>query len=99
MTTRTSTKHVTFAHSFKLSGMKNDEPPGTFSVETHSEDTGAFSVKGNHEVTVWIRICESPGINGALRMVKIDPNDLNKALKIDAKKGRHRTTTAPQKDR
>ena len=81
----------TFAQRFKLGGMKEEEPPGTFSVETHSEDSGAFAQKGNREETTWIRICQTPGINGVLRMVKIDPDDLKKAFEMDADDSRRRS--------
>lgn len=84
MIARDTIRRVTFAHPFKLTGMKQMGLPGTFNIETHFKDPGVFAAHGNRDETTWIRICETPGLNGVLRMVKVDPGDLKRALRRDA---------------
>jgi hypothetical protein len=83
MTTRTRDKRVTFLRPFTIDGLEGLQPSGTYSVETREEHTRFFSFLKAKPTSTWIRVCQKPGIAGVLKIVKIDPFDLQTALARD----------------
>jgi hypothetical protein len=83
MTLRKSNRRVTFLRPLILDGLEGVQPSGTYSVETRQEDAGFFSFFKAKPTSTWIRVCRNPGIAGVLKMVKIDPLDLQTALVRD----------------
>jgi hypothetical protein len=79
MTLRTTKSSVTFGKPFKLKGMDEEQPAGTYEVETDEE------VIESHGRTVYVRVAtllliRSPGMT---RTVTVDPNELNAAQERD----------------
>jgi hypothetical protein len=84
MTLGTQEERVTFLRPFVLKGLEGVQPPGTYSVNTRQENTGFFSFLNAKHTSTWIRICQDSGAEGVLRVVSIDPLDLQTALTQDA---------------
>jgi hypothetical protein len=88
MTTRTSSKTITFTRPFVLSGIDGVQPAGTFTVETDEELLQALSFPAYRRVATWILLPSSSGgaasAAGLARVAKIDPAELEAALTRDA---------------
>ncbi|NML04162.1 hypothetical protein [Sphingomonas sp. G-3-2-10] len=81
MSTRTTRSTATFASSFRLKGVDELLPPGTYQVETDEE-----GVEGN-ERTVFRRAATLfyvPTASGT-RVCTVDPDDLAAALAADSR--------------
>lgn len=83
MAIRTTRKKVNFARPFILTGVEGVNPAGNYSVETQVDHVGFFSFRRAEQTSTWIRICRTPGVRGALQIVRIDPRDLAAALLKD----------------
>lgn len=81
---RVHANRVVFRRPFVLNGMKGEQPPGTYSVETHDERSGIMSFFTGKRTSTWILICRDRGVGGIPKSVNIDPADLAAALKQDA---------------
>jgi hypothetical protein len=84
MTLRTSTKTVTFARPFVLSGLEGVQPPGTYDVET-SEELLQTSIPTYRNISTLIRLstrADSAALNQA---VDVNYAELSAALERDAK--------------
>jgi hypothetical protein len=91
MTTRTSSKTVTFAHPFLLKGVDRILDAGDYRVVTDEELIEQLSFPVYRRVATMIFV---PGVSGnesSVEMVPIDPRDLQEAQDRDAEL----TRTAP----
>ena len=84
MAIRTTRKKVTFKRPFILKGVKGVNPSGTYSVETRVDHVGLFSFRTAARTSTWIHICRTPGVRGVVQVARIDPLDLDAALRQDA---------------
>jgi hypothetical protein len=81
MTTRMTSKTVTFRRPFILDGFGEVQAPGTYTVETEEEQLDTASVT----TAVWKRTCTIIHLTKgtAIEYRQIDPEELNKALLRD----------------
>jgi len=79
MTTRMLSRTVTFRRPFVLNGFERVEPAGIYTVDTEEESVDDVSF------VVWKRCATVMHIthDGATEYVRIDPEDLRKALVRD----------------
>ena len=81
MTTRTTTKTVTFAHPFLLKGIDRILPAGDYRVVTDEELIEGVSFPVYRRVSTMIFV---PGQNASsVEMVAIDPQELQASQKRD----------------
>lgn len=80
MTVRTTRKTVTFVDSFVLGDFDEVLPPGTYDVETDEELLEGLSFHAYRRVLTLIHL---HGPRGLSRVLTVDPNDLDAALKRD----------------
>ena len=83
MTTRTSSKTVTFRRPFVLGGFDEVLPAGAYSVETDEELLEGISFPAYRRVSTLIRLHAKSGHPGLTRALTIDPNELDAALTRD----------------
>ncbi|HWG79311.1 MAG TPA: hypothetical protein VN681_06025 [Stellaceae bacterium] len=84
MTMRTTTRNVIFARPFVLRGIAEEQPAGTYTVETDEEPIGNGPVTAYRRISTLIRL---PGLPGSLvleQVVDIDAAELAAALEKDA---------------
>jgi hypothetical protein len=83
MTIRTTSRTVTFTHPFTLDGMAEEQPPGTYTVETDDELIESARIPAYRCISTLIRVpgrrSSAPGY-----LVDIDASDLAAALEKDA---------------
>lgn len=84
MTMRTSEKTVTFKRPFFLAGSDEMQPAGVYSVETDEELLEGVSFPAYRRTASWMRRHENPGRPGVVQTLKIDPEELDAALRRDA---------------
>lgn len=91
MTTRTSTRTVTFGEPFTLSGLEGEQPAGTYTIETDEELIPSLSFTAYRRTATWLRL---PGRRegaepsaGFSEVVAIDPVELDRVLARDAARG------------
>jgi hypothetical protein len=84
MTIRTSTKTVTFARSFVLSGIVGVQPAGAYDVETNEELLQAPG-PAYRTISTLIRLPAPLGSAALIQVVDIDPAEMSAALERDAK--------------
>jgi hypothetical protein len=77
-------KRVTFRRPFVLKGLEDQQPSGTYSVDTLSNRWVRFPFLKAKRGPTWIRICRNPGIGGVVETIRIDSLDLAAALMRDA---------------
>ena len=82
MTTRTTTKAVTFHRPFYLKGVDRLLPPAEYSVVTDEEVLDGLSFAAYRRVSTVIFVPAESGF--AVEMVTIDPLDLQAAQEQDA---------------
>ena len=90
MTTRTSSKTVTFRRPFRLKGVDRMLPPADYRVVTDEELIEGLSFPAYRRISTVIFVPAPSG--SAVEMVTIDPLDLQAALAQDA------ATPAPAND-
>jgi hypothetical protein len=86
MTSRTSSKIVTFSHPFMLSGIGGIQPAGTYTVETEEELIQELSFPA-YRRTATLMFLLQPGSGTLAQIATIDPLELEVALERDAIKG------------
>ncbi|RED43077.1 hypothetical protein [Aestuariispira insulae] len=74
---------VNFNWPFMIDGLEGVQPAGKYSVEIYDTRQGIFWFLKPRSRYAWFRICESPGLSGTLRTVRIDYDDLMKAISRD----------------
>jgi hypothetical protein len=85
MTTRTTTKTVTFAHPFLLKGIDRILPAGDYRVVTDEEPIEGVSFPVYRRVSTMIFV---PGQNASsVEMVAIDPEELQASQERDQSRG------------
>jgi hypothetical protein len=82
MTTRTTTKSVTFHRPFYLKGIDRLLPPADYRVMTDEEVIDGLSFAAYRRVSTAIFVLAESG--SAVEMVTIDPSDLQTAQEQDA---------------
>ncbi len=83
MTTRTSTKTVTFSHPFYLIGLDEAQPAGPYQVETDEELIQGISFTAYRKILTLIYLNSENGHSKLTRPFEIDSDDLIAALKLD----------------
>jgi len=83
MAIRTSKKTVTFRRPFVLGKSENVRPAGAYVVETDEKILEGPSSPVDRRTMTLIHLHEQEGHPGLTRMLVIDPNDLDAALKRD----------------
>jgi hypothetical protein len=86
MTSRTSSKTVTFSHPFMLSGIDGIQPAGTYTVETEEELIQELSFPA-YRRTATLIFLPQPDRGVLAQIATIDPLELEVALERDAMKG------------
>ena len=84
MAIRTTTKPVTFARSFFLSGIEGRQPPGAYEVETNEELLQTL-IPSYRTLSTLIRLPARLGSAALNRVVDIDSAEMTAALARDAK--------------
>ena len=83
MTMRTTSRTVTFTHPFVLSGIVEEQPAGTYTVETDEELIGNGSLTAYRRISTLIRLPGRPGSLVLEQVVDLDPAELAAALARD----------------
>ena len=84
MTMRTTSRTVTFVHPFNLSGMDEEQPAGTYTVETDEELLQTTSLPAYKRISTLIRLPARPRSTMVTQIVEINPLELAAALARDA---------------
>jgi hypothetical protein len=84
MTMRTTSRTVTFIHPFNLSGMDEEQPAGTYTVETDEELLQTLSLPAYKRISTLIRLPARPRSTMVTQIVEINPQELAAALTRDA---------------
>ena len=84
MTVRTTSKTVTFAHPFNLSGTDEVQPAGTYTVETDEEMLEPSSFPAYRRVSTLMRLPARPAGTMQTQIIEINPLELAAALARDA---------------
>lgn len=84
MTIRTTCRTVTFSRPFLLRGVVEEQPAGTYIVETDEEPLEAASVLAYRRISTLIRLPGRPGSSVLDQVVDTDPTELAEALERDA---------------
>ena len=84
MTMRTTTRDVIFTRPFVLRGIVEEQPAGTYTVETDEELIGNARVTAYRRISTLIRLPGRPGSLVLEQLVDIDPAELAAALEKDA---------------
>jgi hypothetical protein len=83
MSKRTSCRTVTFTRPFLLRGIVEEQPAGSYSVETDEEPLETASVVAYRRISTLIRLPGRPGSSVLGQVVDIDPEELAHALERD----------------
>jgi hypothetical protein len=83
MTVRTTSKTVTFVHPFNLSGMDEEQPAGTYTVETDEELLQTSWLPAYKRVSTLIRLPARPRSMVLTQIVEVNPLELAAALARD----------------
>ena len=83
MTIRTTRHAVTFARPFFLSGIGEEQPAGTYTVETDEEMLDTATAPAFRRLTTVIRLPGRPGSMVLEQIVDIDHAELKAALDKD----------------
>ena len=90
MTTRTTSKTVSFAHPFLLRGVDRSLPAGDYKVVTDEELIEGLSFPVYRRMSTMILVPAQPQQRSSIEMVTVDPGDLLAAQDRDAES--HRDT-------
>jgi hypothetical protein len=82
MTTHTSSKTLIFRRPFKLSGVEDLQPAGSYVVETDEEQLDT-SFPVYRRLATTIRLSGTPGSTETGRVVYISPTELEAVLQND----------------
>jgi len=84
MIQRTTTRTVTFAHPFALSGVDGVQPAGSYTVETDEELIQTLSFPAYRSTGTWFRLPAQGRIATSTHAVGLTPAELGAALAKDA---------------
>jgi hypothetical protein len=93
MTVRTTSRTVTFAHPFNLSGTEGVQPAGTYTVETDEELIEPSSFLAYRRISTLMRLPVRTTGMVLTQIVETNPVELTAALARDAQPGE----TMPQR--
>jgi hypothetical protein len=80
---RTTSKSLVFRHPFKLSGVDDVQPAGSYAVETVEEQLDR-SFDAYRRIVTMTRLPGTPGTAETGRVIDIDPADLGTLQARDA---------------
>lgn len=83
MTTRVTTKTVTFRHAFSLDEIEGPLAAGTYRVETEDETLDSVSFVAYRRIATHIFVPAQKGASSGVQMWAIHPNGLAAALSRD----------------
>lgn len=83
MTTRTTSKTVTFDHSFFLAGLDEELPAGTYTVETDEDLLEGLSFTAYRRSLTIVHLPRSDRHRGRARTLSVSAEDLDSALERD----------------
>ena len=83
MAMRTSKKTVSFRRPFTLKSLDEVLPAGTYTVETDEEPITGISFLAYRRIQTLLYVHGKPGQTVPSRLLTIDPNELDAALKRD----------------
>jgi hypothetical protein len=84
MTTRTTSRTVTFSRPFTLSGIDGIQPAGTYTVETDEELIQELSFPAYRRIATLLLLPSHSGSTILAQIATIDPLELKAALERDA---------------
>jgi hypothetical protein len=87
MTTRTRTETLTFSNSFRLTGLDEQIPAGTYEVEIEEERLGDVSFPAYRRVLTLLHLGSTPLSPGTTRTVSTDQQALDTAIAHDRAPG------------
>ncbi len=85
MTIRTTSSTIRFCRPFVLTGIADEQPAGSYTVETDEELLQHVSVPAYRRVSTLIRLPPRPGSTELARIVDLDPLELATLLASDAR--------------
>jgi len=88
MTTRTTSKTVSFAHPFLLKGVDRSLPAGDYKVVTDEELIEGLSFPAYRRMSTMILVPAQSHQRSSVEMVTVDPGDLLAAQDHDAESHR-----------
>jgi hypothetical protein len=83
MSTRTTLRTINFSRDFIVGDMDEALPAGAYTVETDEQRLEGLSFLAYRRVQTLIHLPAKPGGTGLTRLLAIDPDDLDAALKRD----------------
>ena len=83
MTTRTTTKSITFTHPFVLGDLDVVFPPGVYSVETDEETVDGVAFLAYRRISVVFYLPSPTGNPVLARAITMQPHELDAALLRD----------------
>lgn len=83
MTIRTTPSTVTFTKPFVLDGLEEEQPAGTYDIDVDEERLDGLSFSAYRRVQTLIHLHPKTGNPSLVQTMKIDPDDLEAALKRD----------------
>jgi hypothetical protein len=87
MMNRTVTTQVTFRHPFRIDGIAETQPAGSYIVETEEEQLQAVSFLAWRRLETAIRLPRHAGGPMIDQVVTVDPKALEASLVLDALDG------------
>jgi hypothetical protein len=84
---RTNSRIVTFNRPFRLTGLDEAQPAGSYTVETDEEQLPALLHTGYRRTTTWLTLPSHATKAGATQIISIDPAELDAALAREAPGG------------
>ena len=97
MTMRTIVKTITLAHAFHLSGVDEEQPAGTYEVETDEELIEDMSFLGYRRISTMIHLHQLESRPGISQSLTIDPTELAAVMEADLIKGAIGDLTGPSR--
>lgn len=83
MPMRTIATTVTFKAPFRLSSIDDEQPAGTYRIETDEERIDGLSFNAFHRLSTTLFLPADPKPGMTRRSVKVDPQELAEALAAD----------------
>jgi hypothetical protein len=84
MTIRTSSRTIRFRNPFLIEGFEEELPAGTYVVETDEELIEGISFAAYRQISMFLRLNDTPGRPGVKQVLTINREDLEAALRRDA---------------
>ena len=83
MATRTLTSTVVFNRPFLIAGLDEEQPAGSYQVETDEEQIEDVSFVAYRRLATFLHLHPSPNQPSTRQTLTIDPVDLERALRAD----------------